>query len=86
MSEYKSNYKKIEKEIKEIEEFIPDINPDKEPIRQEVKQEKKLKKSYRIVLVAPLYIVINNNGNNQFINGSFEGKKIGDEIEIEINQ
>lgn len=41
-------------------------------------------KKYRIVLVSKQYIVIDNNGNNQFVNGDFTNKKIGDEIELEI--
>ena len=41
-------------------------------------------KKYRIVLVSPSYIVISNNGNNQFVNGDFKGKKIGDEIELKL--
>jgi len=41
-------------------------------------------KKYRIVLVSPSYIVISNNGNNQFVNGDFKGKKIGDMVELAL--
>lgn len=44
----------------------------------------KIKGSYRIILVSPSYIVISNNGNNQFVNGDFKGKKIGDMVELAL--
>ena len=58
-----------------------------QPIKNK-KEEKvpmqKIKGSYRIILVSPSYIVISNNGNNQFVNGDFKGKKIGDMVELAL--
>ena len=93
----KFNFNKVRDE-QEPSEFISDkkVTPEtsvsedweeSQPIKNK-KEEKvpvqKIKGSYRIILVSPSYIVISNNGNNQFVNGDFKGKKIGDEIELKL--
>lgn len=93
----KFNFNKVRDE-QEPSEFISDKNVTPEiqvsedwEESQPVKNKKEEKsptqttlKKYRIVLVSPSYVVISNNGNNQFVNGDFKGKKIGDEIELKL--
>lgn len=45
------------------------------------KQPKNYKKKYKVILVAPTYIVYEDDGNTKFINGKFD-VKIGDSIEL----
>jgi hypothetical protein len=73
MSDYNSEKKK--------NFFTEEVEKNELPI-----ENKKLiiKKKFKIVLVANDYIVVNNAGNNQLVLGKFEGKKIGDEVEIEV--
>lgn len=92
----KFNFNKVRDE-QEPSEFISDkkVTPEtqledweeSQPIKNK-KEEKvpvqKIKSSYRIILVSPSYIVISNNGNNQFVNGDFKGKKIGDMVELAL--
>lgn len=74
--------KKVTPEIQVSEDW-----EESQPIKNK-KEEKvpvqKIKGSYRIILVSPSYIVISNNGNNQFVNGDFKGKKIGDMVELAL--
>jgi len=44
----------------------------------------KNKKKLKIIMIAGSYCVVNNAGNGQFVSGDFNGKKIGDEIEVEV--
>ena len=43
---------------------------------------RKNSKKYDVVLVASKYIVIDNNGNNQRINGDFSNIKVGDKFSL----
>ncbi|MFZ2992532.1 MAG: hypothetical protein WA061_02340 [Microgenomates group bacterium] len=43
----------------------------------------KLKKLLKIVLVAPSYIIVDDNGNNVSIHTNTDNKKIGDFFEVE---
>ena len=47
----------------------------------EVRKPKITKKKYKVVLVAPTFVVYDDNGNNRHIEGKFNVKK-GDFIEI----
>lgn len=47
------------------------------------KQLNRKKKSGKIVLISENYIVVDINGNGQWISGKFEGKKVGDIIEVD---
>lgn len=44
----------------------------------------KAKERYKIVLITKTYIVVSVGGNNQFVQGIFEGKKVGEMIELTL--
>ena len=44
----------------------------------------KVKKLVKIILVAPSYIIVDNDGNNQLIYLDTSNKKIGDFYEMEL--
>lgn len=74
--------KKVTPEI-QVSEDWEESQPIKNKKEEKVTIQSTLKK-YRVILVSPSYIVISNNGNNQFVNGDFKGKKIGDMIELAL--
>lgn len=74
--------KKVIPEI-QVSEDWEESQPAKNKKEEKVPVQK-IKGSYRIILVSPSYIVISNNGNNQFVNGDFKGKKIGDMVELAL--
>lgn len=74
--------KKVTPEI-QVSEGWEESQPVKNKKEEKVTTQSILKK-YRVILVSPSYIVISNNGNNQFVNGDFKGKKIGDMVELAL--
>lgn len=74
--------KKAIPETKEAETFDWE-NPKKIEYKTPKTLQPTLKK-YRIVLLSKQHIVVDNNGNNQFVNGDFTGKKIGDMVELAL--